>query len=114
MVLSGIPAKGIKSTKDIKNSLMVLSEVDDAALGDIEHTYESLVRICANRKQKLLDYETFYNRYVGLSLDLQLAYYMNTPQSDDWSFLTKLEDPDEVKHINGQYFKKFPLNFTDV
>ena len=114
MVLSGIPAKGIKSTKDIKSSLMVLSEVDDAALGDIEHTYESLVRICANRKQKLLDYETFYNRYVGLSLDLQLAYYMNTPQSDDWSFLTKLEDPDEVKHINGQYFKKFPLNFTDV
>jgi hypothetical protein len=114
MVLNGIPAKGIKSTKDVQRTLMLLSEINDETFGDIELTYETLAKLCANKRQKLIDYETFYNRYVGLSLDLQLVYYMNTPQANDWGFLTKLEDPDEVKHINGQYFRKYPLNFTDV
>ena len=114
MVLSGIPKKNVISSKDIVTSVNLLSDMPKEMIGNIEATYRFLSEKCKAKNQRLLSFETFYNRFMAIDIDTQLAIYQHTPEATENAFLTQLEDPDAMKYINGRYFTHYPINFEGV
>lgn len=114
MVLSGIPKKNVISTKDIVTTVNLLSDMPKEMIGNTEATYRFLNEKCVAKKQRLLSYEKFYNRFMAIDVNMQLAMYQATPEATEMAFLTQLEDPDAMKYINGRYFSHYPINFEGV
>ena len=114
MALCGVPGRNVKSIKNTEQALIMGSSMPPEIIDDIPAMYSFMKSYCKAKKQKLISEEEFTHRYCGLSLDIQLQRYQNNPNSMDFSFLQKLDNPDGVRFINSQYFPRYPLKFANV
>lgn len=114
MTLCGVPGRNIRSVKNVEQTLIMCSSMPIEIIDDIPEMYKFMTKYCQDKKWKFITEEEFTHRYLGLSLDVQLQRYQADPNSMDFSFLQKLDNPDGIRYINAKYFPRYPLKFSSV
>lgn len=111
MVLSGLPGRKVKSVFDYKHSIDILKYIPVTIYGNVEDMYDNVQKyMLSHTGRTTMSYKEFSDRFYALDVNFQWKLYRELPEYMDRSYLTRMNDPNEVKAINNKYFQKSPID----
>ena len=113
MVLSGIPKRNITTLFGFGEALRILNGIESSYnIITPESVYDYI-----NAKVKTIQTitrEDIVNRFKCIDINYQLEEYRILPESKETSYLTQLNNMDELYRLNDKYFKNNSMNLDKL
>ncbi len=115
--ISGVRDRSIECILNARSSILLLEKlVNDGIL--INGYNESILYrsdVINNIQHKSINPEDIKNRFLSIDLNFQSNNHLNILDcTDSMKSIVNLYNPQEVRSINDQYFRKYPLDLNRV